>query len=149
MAKSHRALLSIVVAVLATVSPLAAQQSPSRSPVAAGLLSAGIPGFGSFYAGNSSHGARHLVIAGVTAAGVLIPDCQILSSEDTDTACTIAAISALGYVANWIWGIVVGVNDAAEFNRSHRVARLRVRPELVAVGRREPRLGLALVSFRF
>ncbi|MGD8496848.1 MAG: hypothetical protein PVF05_11710 [Gemmatimonadales bacterium] len=149
MAKPHRTLLSLVFATMATVSPLAGQQSPSRSPVVAGLFSAWIPGVGSYYAGDASHGTRHLVIAGVTAAGVLIPDCQILSSEDTDTACAIGLISAVGYVANWIWAIVVGVNDAEEFNRSHRVARLRVAPELVVVGRREPRVGLALVSLRF
>lgn len=138
---------------LAFVSPEVASNQPvpgEKSPVLAGALSGLLfPGLGSFYAGNSGHGVRHVVIAGVTVVGMIAggSDCELFDDNDD---CTLTGISALLFIGNWVWSIVVGVNDANDYNRSLSTAGLQFSPQLIAV-RSEGRntVGLQLLHFGF
>jgi hypothetical protein len=107
------------------------QQRGEKSPWLAGILSFFLPyGTGSFYAGNNSHGIRHLVIGGATAIGMgagLLAACDdgfTLCNKD-DAGYTVAGIFALGYLANWVWGTITAVSDANAYNRGSTGASLQ------------------------
>jgi hypothetical protein len=135
------------------VSPIM-QQPGEKSTWLAGILSFFIPfGTGSFYAGNSGHGIRHLVI------GLAIA-CEGGWSEgycDEDSAgWYIAGGFALVYLGNWVWGTIVAVNDASAYNR--RLAETGFAPELkilapvrtAAYGTlSSPTVGLQLIQVSF
>ena len=122
-----------------------------RSSFLAGFLSAMVfPGVGSYYAGNSGHGTRHLAIGVATAAGMFAAasDCNIFA--ESDSSCTLALVSALAFLGNAIWSTSVAVGDAKEYNQSLRTAGLHIAPQLVAVrSGGDTQLGLQLVSFGF
>lgn len=136
---------------LAFVSPEVASTQPvpgEKSPVLAGALSGLLfPGLGSFYAGDSPHGVRHAVIAGVTIVGMIAgsSECELFDQNDD---CVVTGISALLFIGNWVWAIVVGVNDANDYNRSLSTAGLQFSPQLIAV-RSEGRntVGLQLIRY--
>jgi hypothetical protein len=88
-----------------------------RSGALAGILSGLVfPGVGSYYAGNSRHGTTHLLLGLATLGGTLgglaaACDDGFNFCDEDDAGYTIAGIFALGYVVNWVWGIVTAVND--------------------------------------
>lgn len=83
----------------------------SKSPVLAGFLSAYIPGSGSFYAGDSGHGIRHLVV--VPLASMLL----FVGGGVLGDAGVVPAYAGLGLlVFNWPWSVVTAVRDARAHN---------------------------------
>jgi hypothetical protein len=145
------------------VSPIM-QQPGEKSTWLAGILSFFIPfGTGSFYAGNSGHGIRHLVIGGTSFTGMVVGlaiACEGGWSEgycDEDSAgWYIAGGFALVYLGNWVWGTIVAVNDASAYNR--RLAETGFAPELkilapvrtAAYGTlSSPTVGLQLIQVSF
>jgi len=136
---------------LAFVSPEVVLTQPvpgEKSPVLAGALSGLLfPGLGSFYAGDSPHGVRHAVIAGVTIVGMIAgsSECELFDQNDD---CVVSGISAIAFLGNWVWAIVVSVNDANDYNGSLNTAGLQIAPRLIAV-RSEGRntVGLELIRF--
>ena len=107
-----------VVFLPADGAPPAMLQQGTKSPVLAGVLSWILPGLGSYYAGNSGHGTRHLAIEGV-ALGVTIWGLaesvdDIISGETDVHPALWVGVGAL--VVNGIWSIVVAVNDANATN---------------------------------
>ena len=123
-----------------------------KSPITAGLLSGFVlPGAGSFYAGNSGHGIRHLAIAVVSGVGIQAgsDNCGLVFSSPDDN-CTLLGISAGVFIINWIWSITTGVSDAKEYNLKARQEGLQVKPELVAIrSDGETTIGLQLLRFGF
>ena len=99
------------------------QQPGEKSTWLAGLLSFFIPfGTGSFYAGNSSHGVRHLVIGGTALAGTLVGlaiacDDGLEYCNENNGGFWVAGGFALVWAGNWVWGTIVAVNDAKAYNR--------------------------------
>lgn len=77
------------------------------------------PAVGSLYAGNTGHALRHFALAGGTFVGfwwtffgTSLPwsgGCDVDSAPREGSA---AIGFALGYVANWIWGLGTGITDA-------------------------------------
>lgn len=135
------------------------QQRGEKSPWLAGLLSFFLPyGTGSFYAGNNSHGIRHLVIGGATAIGMGVSLLEACIDEfrtcDTDgTAYAIGGVFALGYLANWVWGTITAVSDANAYNRGSTGASLQpgilvLEPAPGAVGA-APAVGLRIGRISF
>lgn len=89
-------------------SPTVPAGSEARSPVAAGFLSLLIPGVGSFYAGNATHGFVHLGIA-VGAGFISMAQC----GQGKDAPCGGASnVATLVQLVNWPWSIVNAVRDA-------------------------------------
>ena len=121
-----------------------------KSPTTAGLLSGLVlPGAGSFYAGNSGHGIRHLAIAVVSGVGIQAgsDNCGLVFSSPDDD-CTLLGVSLGVFVVNWIWSITTGVSDVKEYNRSLRQRGLQVAPELVAIrSDGQSTIGLQLLRF--
>jgi hypothetical protein len=147
----------------------------TRSPLLASALSLLIlPGIGSYYAGNSGHGTRHLLIAG--ASGALAFTGMVLWADDILDECFegdcrssneagvgLAVVGMVAYTINWVWAAATAAGDAMAFNREHSnglasarlVAGIRVEPTLdvwdeagIRAGAgpgAEPRLGLRLV----
>ncbi|MDH3291996.1 MAG: hypothetical protein OEQ75_13390 [Gemmatimonadota bacterium] len=107
------------------------QQRSEKSPWLAGILSFFLPyGTGSFYAGNNSHGIRHLVIGGATAIGMgvsLLEACidGFRVCDKDGSAYAIGGVFALGYLANWVWGTITAVSDANAYNRGSTGASLQ------------------------
>jgi hypothetical protein len=100
----------------------AGNEGSLKSPTTAGILGGagafvGVPGLGSFYAGNSGHGIRHLAIGlvsgGVAAGGVAA--CWHMDCSDATGMLIIGGLAA--YAANAAWSIFVGVADAHAYNR--------------------------------
>lgn len=111
-----------------------------KDPLVAGILSWLIPGLGSFYAGNSGHGVRHLVIAvggyALLVAGAASDDCLYGDS------CGLLYAGAGVIVVNAVWGIVTAVGDANAHNRGAGAARpgrvvgsLYVEPNIVGLSK--------------
>lgn len=145
--KTARVVLVTLAISLLAVPRLAAQE---KNPGLAGLMSTVVPGAGSFYAGNGGHGVRHLTIAGLSALAARsgLRHCEI-PFGDTD-GCTVAAVSSVAFIANWIWAITVGVGDARRHNQYLATAGLHLAPELVALDSGgEPGVGLQLLQFTF
>jgi len=131
-----------------------------KSPTLAGILSWLVwPGVGSYYAGNSGHGTRHLLIQ-VAAVGAAIP---LLVTCDNDGFCDfehdavrLSAVIGLGAIAlgNSIWSILTAVNDAEARNAQVDAATVsfhpNLRPLVASAGPvRATSLGIGLVTVRF
>jgi hypothetical protein len=131
-----------------------------KSPLLAGLLSWLVwPGVGSYYAGNSSHGTRHVAISVVSLGGAiaLIATCDSdgFCDFDHDAARLSVAIGLVAvYVGNSVWSIITAVSDAEEFNRQLTAGNVSFRPTLTRLTTpilHQPlsRLGLQVVNVRF
>ncbi len=98
------------------------QGGSKKSPALAGILSLVIwPGVGSYYAGNSGHGTRHLAIGfgalAVTIVGLAMAVDDVQADLTIDGGSfAVALIGLLGYGVNSIWGTVVAVTDASDHN---------------------------------
>lgn len=140
----------IACLALLTLIPISEGRAQEKDPTVAGLLSAALPGAGSFYAGETGHGGRHLIIAGLSGLvfASSIGQCEPVFG-DSDT-CAVAGVSAAAFVANWVWGILSGVEDARRHNQYLAHGGLRFAPELLALEvNGEPSAGLRLLEFRF
>lgn len=100
----------------------AAQAADRKDPLVAGILSWIFPGIGSFYAGNSGHGVRHVLIEvggfGLLIAGVAAAEDEILSTGDIQEGSEgllIAGVAVL--LVNGVWSIIAAVGDANAHNR--------------------------------
>ncbi len=137
------------------------QAAARKSPVLAGALSFLVPfGTGSFYAGNSGHGVRHLVIGGVALSGMVV---SAVSMPDLcDAACTefgVFMVSFGVFFLNQVVGTIVAVIDANHFNRDLGSAAFSVSPTFTVVGREASgngigtmpteQLGVRLLHFSF
>lgn len=146
--------LALALALFAPQGLTAQEEPPSRSPSAAGLMSFVVPGTGSFYAGNTGHGARHVVLGGGTLVLALAraSDCDlgILGGTSDTEGCVVSGIAALVFIGNWLWSVSTAVGDAKEFNQRQRKAGLEVEPRLVALETtRGTAVGLELLRFAF
>ena len=79
------------------------------------------PGPGSFYAGNNSHGWRHLLI-GVGTFGVMLASVSsCLNDVYGGGSCSSQGggyvAGAVGYLANWVWGGFTASGDAKAYNQ--------------------------------
>jgi hypothetical protein len=83
----------------------------TKSAVAAGLLSLGLPGVGSFYAGNRRHGWRHLAIHGVSIA-VVAASCL----PGLDNCNGAGGIATWAFLGNLVWAPITAVRDAHAAN---------------------------------
>ena len=98
------------------------QRQSEKSPALAALLSwLAFPGVGSYYAGNSAHGTRHVVVGAVSLGGAiaLLATCENDGFCDFDhDAARLTVTIGLGvtYVVNSVWSIITAVNDAEDFN---------------------------------
>lgn len=106
------------------------QAAGEKNAVVAGVLSWIVPGLGSFYAGNSRHGAIHLglhvVFFGVMIAGIgsAFEDC--LTSTDPTCGTGGAGTFYAGFVGtlvNGVWSIFTAVKDANTANKPAGAAR--------------------------
>ena len=89
------------------------REEAGKSPLLAGFLSLYIPGAGSFYAGNSGHGYRHLL--GVPVAGGLL---FILGAGIGDAGVVPGYLGLATLIGNWPWSVVTAVRDANDHNRA-------------------------------
>jgi hypothetical protein len=119
---------SVVAAALVALSAAVpafqaeAQEPPQaaedhRSPLVAGVLSGVLPGVGSFYAGNSGHGIRHIVIwagAGTVTMVGLAKFVALDSGSGSGVTLFLVGFSALAI--NDVWAIVTAVGDANAHN---------------------------------
>ncbi len=132
----------------------------------AGILSFFLPyGTGSFYAGNTGHGVRHLVFGGLTTIGFVVSTavCIDVCSFDGghgEEAFLAMAVFAAGWLTNWIWGTIVAVNDANQYNRRLGSTALYLGPAIKVLaphhgvttgspGPVTPRVGIQLVRLTF
>ena len=146
--------------------PVAQAGTSTRSPALAAGLSlvlplVGVNGIGSYYAGSSGHGTRHLLIgfgsigmmvAGLSSCGEGFLDCS--GAEDASIT-----IGALAYLGNWVWGTITAGLDASEYNRRQsetRAARLEPGFKVLTASTlstsaapERHRLGLQLVRLAF
>ncbi len=138
------------------------QNAAGKSPVLAGALSFLIPfGTGSFYAGNSGHGVRHLVIGGVALAGMVVSG--VSAPSDCDAACTEYGTFLISFgvlFVNGVVGSVVAIIDATHFDRDVGPVGVSVSPGLTVLARGEPghknsiaprsgQVGVRLLQVRF
>lgn len=86
---------------------------PHKSLALAGVLSAYVPGLGSFYAGDPGHGVRHL-LAVPLGGGLLF----VLGSSMGDAGAVFGIAGLAVLLGNWPWAVVTAVRDAQEFNRN-------------------------------
>jgi len=137
------------------------QRPPSEKSVAlAAALSFFVwPGVGSYYAGNSGHGTRHVLISVVSAGAAiaLLATCENdgFCDFDHDTA-RLSAAAALGaaYVANWAWSVIAAIGDAEDHNYRIGAARVSLNPGVAALTTPGPfhqitRTGLRLAQVTF
>lgn len=127
------------------------QAAARKSPVLAGALSFLVPfGTGSFYAGNSGHGVRHLVIGGVALSGMVA---SAVSMPDLcDAACTEFGVFMVSFgvlFLNELVGTVVAVIDANHFNRDLGSVAFSVSPAFTLVGREASQVGVRLLHVSF
>ena len=93
-------------------------QGGGKSPAVAALLNALLlPGVGNFYAGNSGHGLRHLLLhvggIGVVVVGAAAASDEILTGGTIDEGSVAVLYVGLGIVTvNWVWSIFSGISDA-------------------------------------
>ena len=131
-AERLRSGLELQARLMSETTILSPQELPvpgEKSGVLAGVLSAFIfPGVGSYYAGNSGHGTRHLVIGLVTLGGTVggLAACGDLPEgcrDGTEAGLWIAGVSAVAYLVNWIWSIPTATSDVSNYNRWLREQR--------------------------
>lgn len=126
-------LYATVPATFTSFASDAMPQGGTKSPALAGILSWLIfPGVGSYYAGNSGHGTRHILIGAGTLAVTIVGLAQ--ASDDffadgtiDEGSFALAGIGLTAYFVNAIWSIVVAVDDASVHNRG--IASL-IRPDV-------------------
>ena len=107
-----------------------------KSPLLAALLSwIAFPGVGSFYAGNSGHGVRHVAIGVLTLGGGLTALALACNDGDCgDGAGVVPALGLLGVAAaNAVWSILVAVRDAEAYNRRLGTASLELTPAVAVL----------------
>jgi hypothetical protein len=162
--------VGVVVAPFATDAELAQQAASRKEPVLAGVLSWIIPGVGSFYAGNSKHGAIHLgihvvsfivMIAGAAAA---VETIDYTTGEVSEGGIGLYLVGLLALFVNDIWSIFTAVGDANKANAGSSggggrvVGELQLAPELRGVGStismteagvNGKRLGLQLIKLQY
>ena len=144
--------------------PVAQAGTSTRSPVLAAGLSlvlplVGVNGIGSYYAGNSGHGTRHLLIGfgsfGLMVAG--LASCLAGGCSGAENASI--TIGALAYLGTWLWSTVTAGLDAGAYNRRQsetRAARFEPRFEVLtaftlstSAAPVQRRVGLQLVRLAF
>jgi hypothetical protein len=149
--------------VLPRGSALPLERAAGKSPVVAGVLSFLVPfGTGSFYAGNSGHGYRHLAV-GIGSIGVFVL-AAVAAEGNTqcDAVCTEAGVAGgavILFTLNWIVGTVTAVIDAGHSNRpltgptgalTPAVLTLASHQSVTGLSKRTPpRLGIRLVRVAF
>lgn len=84
--------------------------SGEKDPFVAGVLSAIVPGVGSFYAGNSGHGLRHVIIH--IGSYAVLSSAALSCTGDCKSNAAVAGVSALALIGNGIWSIFTAVGDA-------------------------------------
>jgi TM2 domain-containing membrane protein YozV len=108
------------------------QAADRKDPTVAGLLSWFIPGLGSFYAGHSGHGIRHiaihvgglvLLVAGLAAATDDLVCDSFGNCNLEEGSFALAGVGYLVVLANDIWAIITAVGDANAYNRGAGGAR--------------------------
>ncbi|MGH7752875.1 MAG: hypothetical protein ACREN5_08675 [Gemmatimonadales bacterium] len=125
---------------------------PRKSPTLAGALSWFIfPGVGSYYAGNGSHGTRHLLIALPPLAAGL----ALLGTCDRDGFCdfdhdalrlSVTIALAVGYVVNAAWSVLTAISDAEQYNLASATSRATLSPAVRIGG---SGVGVSLVRVAF
>ena len=144
--------------------PVAQAGTSTRSPVLAAGLSlvlplVGVNGIGSYYAGNSGHGTRHLLI-GFASAGVIFAGlASCLAGGCSGAKNASITIGILAYLGNWWWSTVTAGLDAGAYNRRQsetRAARFEPRFEVLtaftlstSAAPVQRRVGLQLVRLAF
>jgi hypothetical protein len=130
---------------------LVQEQTGTKEPLLAGVLSAIVPGVGSYYAGNSGHGTRHLLIAG-GAMGLVLAGATLWATETIDDCLSgdcgnssgvgnaLMAVGYGAYIVNWAWSIGAAVGDANGHNRA-----VAARTTAGSVTRVEPIVSLSTV----
>jgi hypothetical protein len=98
----------------------------TKNPALAGVLSAVVPGLGSFYAGSTGHGIRHLaavpLIIGVTTLGLKGANKDEGEAEAAELLILAGGIGLL--LANSVWSVVSAVSDVNEYNHKLSIGRL-------------------------
>jgi hypothetical protein len=106
------------------------QAAERKSAALAGIMSWFIPGLGSFYAGNSGHGIRHIVIhivalgafiGGVVSTADAATGTGINVDEERDTWLILGGAGVM--FLNSIWSIITAVGDANAYNQRSGGAR--------------------------
>lgn len=90
--------------------PFPRAESGQKDAVVAGILSFLVPGAGSFYAGNATHGWTHMLIeVGTFGAGL-----AVARSCNGELGCGIEVLTGVGVVliGNQIWSVITAVSDA-------------------------------------
>ena len=108
---------ALLIAVLASSSPLAAQTSstdsaPRRSPKVATVLSAVIPGAGQFYTGNYIRGL--VVLAGTVGGAALVAHA---CSNDSSNCTGNREIGWTLVGSAWLVGVYSAGDEARDFGR--------------------------------
>ena len=133
------------------VTALAARKSPTLAALLSWFI---FPGVGSYYAGNSSHGTRHLLIGIATLA----PTIALLATCDSDGFCdfdhdaarlSLTIALAAGFVANEAWSILVAISDAEKANEAAGVSLAPAVLGLSAPAAGPPGIGVRLVRVTF
>jgi hypothetical protein len=106
----------------ATLAAAAAVPADRKDPVIAGVLSFVIPGLGSFYAGNTTHGMVHL--------GVDLGAYAVMIGGAADGNGGTLAFGYILYLGNGIWSIFTAVDDANVANGSNGTKPGRIVGEL-------------------
>jgi hypothetical protein len=116
-----------------------------KDPALAGILSFLIPGVGSFYAGNSTHGFIHLGIHVVSYVLIVssvsnaVNDCAFGDCSSSSTSGGELALGSIVLLGNDVWSIFTAVGDAHAHNGDqakpgHVVGSLYFRPDVVRIG---------------
>jgi hypothetical protein len=121
----------------------------TKNPVFAGVLSVVVPGLGSFYAGCTGHGVRHLaavpIIIGVTALGL-----KGVNKDDGEVEAAELLVLAGGIgllLVNSVWSVVAAVSDVNEYNRKVSIGRLEFHLALRPLT--NSTIGLEIARIRF
>jgi hypothetical protein len=132
----------------------AVQARGGKSPTLAALLSWFVwPGVGSYYAGNSGHGTRHVLI-GVAAVGAAVPllitcDNDGFCDFDNDTArLSIAVGLGAVYLANSVWSVLTAISDAEDFNARLGSERMSLGPAVKVLPSPFPAQGAGSVGMQ-
>jgi len=88
------------------------EQPGQKNPFLAGLLSAYVPGLGSFYAGNAGHGKRHLAITGGSFALMFVG-----LAEGGESGAVPFYLGLATYFVNCAWSVVTAAADANADNQ--------------------------------
>ena len=121
--------------------PFQAAGASRKDPAVAGILSLLIPGVGSYYAGNNTHGTVHLGIHVLSYALIVgsAVDCLESFSSDCSGQATGVTVGYLALLTNGVWSIFTAVHDARATNAKGAtpgrvVGSLYVDPAVVRVG---------------